>query len=198
MKSLFSQPVVDSKLKFQISWQKLQVPIFYIILFIYLFYFLRKRVSSSLITQGCFRSIQQKILLLYQTPQHIPQDGFSLGICICHFIPVSMATYSAIPQTLLLSFPNHKCSKFFLPSGFPSVSLLHTNRPKASSVAFNGVRSLLKPSDFPKSVATSRLVGFNSKFLQMGSPQACSSREVSVKSSSADNSSTSTLSKNVS
>ncbi|KAF4401776.1 hypothetical protein G4B88_000824 [Cannabis sativa] len=108
-----------------------------------------------------------------------------------------MAASSAITQAVLLSFPNHHCSRFFLPGGLSSVSRFRTNHPKASlGVAFNGVRTL---SHFSKRVFPSGAVGFtsSSRFLQMGSRETCSGREISAQSSGAESSSTSTFSQNV-
>ncbi|KAM6556531.1 hypothetical protein CsatB_003550 [Cannabis sativa] len=108
-----------------------------------------------------------------------------------------MAASSAITQAVPLSFPNHHCSRFFLPGGLSSVSRFRTNHPKASlGVAFNGARTL---SHFSKRVSPSGAVAFtsSSRFLQMGSRETCSGREISAQSSGAESSSTSTFSQNV-
>ncbi|PON94725.1 CidB/LrgB family [Trema orientale] len=104
-----------------------------------------------------------------------------------------MAASSAVPQSLPVSFSNHNCSRLFSPSGLPSVSRLRTNRPKASFVAFNGAPSLFARSDASKSVRTAGVVGLDTGFLQMGSRETCSNREVLVKSSGAESSSTSSV-----
>ncbi|KAH7514823.1 plastidal glycolate/glycerate translocator 1, chloroplastic [Ziziphus jujuba] len=109
-----------------------------------------------------------------------------------------MATISAMPNKLTPSVPNHLYAIFSIPSCPPPLSHLRKTHLNFSSVAFNGVRSFNKQPDFRKSFRPIRAFGSNSRFLQMGGlPETSSNREISVKSSSAESGSTSTISQSV-
>ncbi|GLT68153.1 hypothetical protein SLA2020_404110 [Shorea laevis] len=92
-------------------------------------------------------------------------------------------TTSAILYNLPFPLPNHHLPKF---------SLAYTH--KASALAFNGGRALCRPPRSQKSVTPIRAFGLNSRFLQMGSPETSSSREISTKSVGEGSGSTSTVS----
>ncbi|KAL5550879.1 hypothetical protein UlMin_001055 [Ulmus minor] len=101
---------------------------------------------------------------------------------------------SAIPHSLLFSFPHSKSS---FTGVLPSVSKSRRNHPNSPPLSFNGVRSLLKRSDCSKSIGNFPPVRLNSRFLQMGSREICSGGEIRVKSSGVGSSSTSTISQNI-
>jgi hypothetical protein len=108
-----------------------------------------------------------------------------------------MATTPALatPQKLTFSLILDKHhSKLSFP---PFLSKSHKLSAKFTPVAFNATPALYTHSASHKLFTPIRLSRPNSTFFQMGSHEACSSREISVKSSFSESGATSTLSQTV-
>ncbi|XP_059443082.1 plastidal glycolate/glycerate translocator 1, chloroplastic [Corylus avellana] len=102
-------------------------------------------------------------------------------------------TTSAMLHNFPFALSNHHHPK--LSSFTCRTSLAYTH--KACALAFNGGRFLRRPPRSQKSATPIRAFGLNSRFLQMGSPETSSSREISMKSVGGESSGTSTVSQTV-
>uniref|UniRef100_A0A5B7AIG2 Plastidal glycolate/glycerate translocator 1 n=1 Tax=Davidia involucrata TaxID=16924 RepID=A0A5B7AIG2_DAVIN len=102
-----------------------------------------------------------------------------------------MAAASAITQNFLFSIPNHPHSGIFPQSCLNFLKNSNRNPLKIKPVAFNGVRIFHRPN-FGEPSQLFRVVGSNSKFLQLSPHKTHSTRITPVKSMGSEGSTTST------
>ena len=98
-----------------------------------------------------------------------------------------MAIASAIPQTFILSLPNHHPSRFSTLNYLIPPKKSHRIHLKFLPVAFNGVQFSHSSRNFCETALPIRALGHNSKFLQVGPFETRSTRRIQAKSMDSDN-----------